>query len=62
MTLANLNTRIFPALKHLPFLKAKPVSHSTKVFHTVTFTLQLFKTISGVFSKNNGEGHVKKSS
>ena len=34
--------------------KTKLISHSS-------FTLQLFKTISGAFSKNNKEGSVKKS-
>ena len=45
------------SLKNLPFFKTKLVSHSIKG----SFTLELFKTISGVCSKNKVEGHVQKS-
>ena len=55
MALSNFNTRIFSSLKHLSFFKTKLGTYKS------SFTLHFFKTISGVYSKNNGEGHVKKS-
>ena len=51
-----ISFRIFSTLKHLSFFKTKPVSHSIKGL----LTLQLFKTISGVCSKNKVEGMYKK--
>ena len=55
MVLSKFNTRIFSTLKHLSFFKTSFSKYKG------SFTLQLFKTLSGVCSKNNGEGHVKKS-
>ena len=47
---------VFSTLEHLSFFKTKQVSNNTKVCYTT-----IFKTISCVCSKNNGEGHVEKS-
>ena len=44
MALPNFNTRLFSTLKNLSFFKT---------------ILQVFKTISGVCSKNKGEGHLE---